>query len=91
MKKRSTSDQRTVTTTLPLSQVWIGLLIFYLLVLFLNASALHESSRNLPYGPARRFWVKVSAPLAEGAKRLALDRPRAWLRETIGTPLNNPE
>lgn len=71
-----------------LARVWVGLLVFYLLALALNASALHRNNERLPYGPVRSLWVTVTAPLAAAAERLHWDRPRATLEDTVGAALN---
>lgn len=65
-----------------------GVLVFYLLLFLLNVSALHEAIERRPFGPARAFWLRVTGPPAMVSRALRFDRPRVWMRQAVGEPLN---
>ncbi len=73
-----------------LKRVCTGLLVFYGVALAINAGSLHANNVRLPYGPARSFWMTLSAPVAQAFATLRFDRPRAWLEQRLGAPLNAP-
>lgn len=73
-----------------LKRVCTGLLVFYGVALAFNAGALHANNVRLPYGPSRSFWMTLSAPVAQVFAALRFDRPRAWLEQRLGGPLNAP-
>lgn len=72
-----------------LQVVRTGVLVFYMLVLALNAVSLHRNNEYMPYGPTRTFWVAVSRPLARACEVLRLDRPRDWVTRSAGAALND--
>ena len=77
------------TSGMPVRRTVIGVIVFYALVLALNAVALHESIERQPYGPARTFWLSVTGPPASASRALRLDRPRAYVRKTLGASINH--
>jgi hypothetical protein len=66
-----------------------AVLVFYALLLMLNAGALEESASRLPYGTARDFWLAVLRPCAEAADRLHLGLPRRMAENHFGNHLNS--
>lgn len=71
-----------------LGEVRLGLVVFYVAALALNAVWLHRNNERMPYGPLRTFWVAVSAPAAGWAQRAGLDRFRDGVAGTLGQALN---
>ncbi len=69
-------------------RVGAGLLVFHAVALLLNAGALHENASRMAFGPARSFWMALTAPVAEACATLRLDRPRRWLEQRLGRPFN---
>lgn len=63
--------------------------VFYAMLLMLNATALHEAVARQPYGPARKFWLSVTEPLAITSRTLQLHRPRQFFYETLGKRINH--
>lgn len=74
---------------MPVRRVIAAVVVFYALVLALNAVALHESIERQPYGPARTFWLSVTGPPASASRALRLDRPRRFFRRTLGERINH--
>lgn len=62
--------------------------VFYLLLVALNAEALHLAVERMPYGAARSFWVRITGPVSHVCGRLYLTYPRAFLRRTLGARIN---
>jgi len=63
-------------------------LVFYVVLLMLNASALEESVSRMPFGAARSFWLEVLRPCAETSARLHLGWPRRMVETHLGNHLN---
>lgn len=77
-----------VSPEMDLRRTVLAIVVFYLVLLMLNAGGLHESVQRLPFGPARAFWLKITGPLARGAGALKLDRPRELLKRSLGAKIN---
>lgn len=95
MSDTNTEDKVTVgagdiSPVMDLRRTIYAVAVFYLVLLLLNAGALHESVEHLPFGPARTFWLKVTGPFARGVGALGLDRPRALLKDALGSKINRP-
>lgn len=64
-------------------RVHAGVLLFYVLALLLNAEALHERARLLPFGRGRDLAVAVSRPVDRLARALRLHHPRRWIERQV--------
>ena len=67
----------------------VAVMVFYAVLLALNAAALHESVQRQPFGPARTFWLSVTGPMAGASRALRLDRPRQFIHHTLGEALDH--
>jgi len=56
-----------------------AVLVFYVAMLLINGSHLHQQAKLMPYGKARDLCVAISAPVAYISAWTGLSKPREWI------------
>ena len=71
--------------TRPIGHAILAIAISFVVVLVLDADGLHSTARQLPYGTTERaVATALTAPLADVADALRLNRPLVWADDAVG-------
>lgn len=69
----------------PIGHAILAIAISFVVVLILDADGLHSTARQLPYGTTERaVATALTAPLADVADALRLNRPLVWADDAVG-------